>query len=190
MASNQFMSDVEDELKRIESQKNTEEDSEKRRKLLENVQSELICAICLDVYEIPTVIGNCLHTFCKECIASLGEKYIECPLCKQKYTLFFGIDDLKKNFQLANIIDHLPDSEKVRISHQAKVAAPPKPEHSLLDDFMRKDDSADDVWKRMNAEKSESDLFNPPSAPNFKLESFSDVVNKILERPGHYLNLK
>lgn len=55
----------------------------KVRELLQPLQSETKCPICLESQSEPYVVPDCLHRFCKECIeTSLRKCKNECPQCR------------------------------------------------------------------------------------------------------------
>ncbi len=69
----------------------------------EQLLSNFECPICFDVLENPQIINGCAHTFCQNCLKSLGKARIKkCPICKR------GFRKITKNYSLANIIDNLP----------------------------------------------------------------------------------
>lgn len=69
-AEQAFMNGLEEEIEEMKKAKNA--NANKSADKLNSVEEELICAVCLEVYTEPTVIGSCLHTFCLNCIKSLG----------------------------------------------------------------------------------------------------------------------
>lgn len=47
------------------------------------ISQELQCPICLDVFKDATVVKECLHRFCSECISKcLRTAKLECPTCR------------------------------------------------------------------------------------------------------------
>jgi SWI/SNF-related matrix-associated actin-dependent regulator of chromatin subfamily A3 len=45
------------------------------------IESQEVCAICLDNFELP-VITACAHAFCRGCIELVIERQHKCPLCR------------------------------------------------------------------------------------------------------------
>lgn len=42
------------------------------------------CSICLNIFEEPVNIKNCLHKFCKKCIEEYNRKFKkECVICRK-----------------------------------------------------------------------------------------------------------
>ena len=82
-----------------------------------SLDDELTCSICLEMYRDPVSLP-CLHSFCLECIKRIrpqtnpslrGSVFIVCPQCRIKVTLQWkgGVDNLPRNFDLANIVSKL-----------------------------------------------------------------------------------
>jgi len=68
------------------------------------------CPICTELYMDPRVLP-CIHTFCLKCIKELskdkqpGDK-LACPLCRKEFAVpSNGVDDLPKNFCVANFLE-------------------------------------------------------------------------------------
>ena len=73
------------------------------RKSLEQLEKEIICAVCQEHYTEPKILP-CLHYYCKKCVHALvlrtGSKQpFSCPECREKTTLpEGGVDQLKTAF--------------------------------------------------------------------------------------------
>ena len=73
------------------------------RKSLEQLEKEIICAVCQEHYTEPKILP-CLHYYCKKCILKLalrtGSKQpFSCPECREETTLpEGGVDQLKTAF--------------------------------------------------------------------------------------------
>lgn len=54
----------------------------------ENVSSDFVCSICLDVFEDPVSLEGCEHVFCRACIAPVVRSYDRrsCPNCNRSIT--------------------------------------------------------------------------------------------------------
>ncbi|CAK8694792.1 unnamed protein product [Clavelina lepadiformis] len=77
----------------------------------------LTCQICMEPYQSPKVL-TCQHSFCTSCLESCDKtaqgSYILCPICRQRTILGLkGIEGLKNNFVLSNIIDMLVEWRRV-----------------------------------------------------------------------------
>lgn len=60
---------------------------EERTLILRKLNQELTCSICLCIINSCSVVKECLHRFCHECITKylrVGKK--ECPTCRAKCT--------------------------------------------------------------------------------------------------------
>ncbi|XP_071426462.1 E3 ubiquitin/ISG15 ligase TRIM25-like isoform X1 [Pithys albifrons albifrons] len=71
-----------------------------------SLEAELICSICLCLYQDPVSL-SCGHSFCKLCVQKVlkaqqhSEAPLTCPMCK----LCLGPNlELQKNFHLSNIV--------------------------------------------------------------------------------------
>ena len=73
------------------------------RKSLEQLEKEIICAVCQEHYTEPKILP-CLHYYCKKCVHALvlrtGSKTpFSCPECREETTLpKGGVDQLKTAF--------------------------------------------------------------------------------------------
>ena len=77
-------------------------------KSLEDLEKEIVCAICHDHYSQPKILP-CLHYYCKGCILKLAlrtgtEKPFPCPECRKEITLPEGNED---NLPSAFFVDRL-----------------------------------------------------------------------------------
>ncbi|XP_078656566.1 E3 ubiquitin-protein ligase TRIM45-like [Branchiostoma floridae x Branchiostoma belcheri] len=67
----------------------------------------LTCAICMLHFRDPRILP-CLHTFCRECLQLWATKQqpLECPTCRKQVSLpNQGVDGLKSNFYVSNLLD-------------------------------------------------------------------------------------
>ena len=64
------------------------------------VDNHFKCAICLDTFEGPNVIPECLHRFCDTCIKKSIQRCTECT-CRARIT---SRRDLRKDQLLENIV--------------------------------------------------------------------------------------
>lgn len=52
-------------------------------KELDLMRYAFLCPICLEIFKRPTVLSNCGHIFCFECLTStLKGRLHRCPLCR------------------------------------------------------------------------------------------------------------
>jgi len=65
--------------------------SNKMTKLQNEMNEELICAICIEVISDCVTLSPCLHSFCNHCVTSFRKSSTECPTCRQK------IQSVRKN---------------------------------------------------------------------------------------------
>jgi len=79
-------------------------------KMLSDLAEEVKCSLCLGYFNQPVAL-NCFHTFCAECVEALVSKdknSVQCPLCRNVFTLpDGGVQGLKHNHYLANIVEKL-----------------------------------------------------------------------------------
>lgn len=86
----------------------------------QDVAAELQCPICLQDYNHPKVMGQCLHSACLECleqmIATLGKDSFPCPACRQKCRVPpGGVVGLKDDFHLRAIVEKYQAAKKKSI---------------------------------------------------------------------------
>ena len=95
----------------------------KKEKLAEQIDAQLVCAICTGRYKVPKVLP-CLHSFCRECLETLikhekgkslraaegdaraNSVRISCPTCRNESDLPpTGVDGYNTNFTLSNLVE-------------------------------------------------------------------------------------
>ncbi|XP_046579432.1 mucin-4-like [Haliotis rubra] len=85
--------------------------------LSKNVEQELTCAVCCELYSCPLLL-QCSHSFCKKCIQDLvrNEDYyssypvkFKCPVCRAPSRS--GIGSLPENLALSNLVTVLKTDE-------------------------------------------------------------------------------
>ena len=72
--------------------------------MLEDLEKELECSLCKDVFREPKTL-RCLHSFCLECLEIYIEKNhsnvcLSCPICR---TPFQFLQNQNQNQQLSNL---------------------------------------------------------------------------------------
>lgn len=96
--------------------------------LLQKVEGEVTCHICLDTYEEPKLLP-CFHIYCKKCLVRLpirdtkGVLILTCPECRQVTPIPpGGVKDLKSAFyinRLLGIVQEEYKQEKLCCSEHA-----------------------------------------------------------------------
>lgn len=82
--------------------------------VLEGLEEELTCSVCLDIYRNPVSLG-CGHSFCEECIQGVlrsqhcPQGLFSCPLCS---TLEAPPTKLQPNIQLRSIVQKFLDTSE------------------------------------------------------------------------------
>ena len=87
-------------------------------KVVERVEEQLNCSICLDTYTDPKIL-QCFHVFCRQCLVPLGVRdqqgqlSLTCPTCRQVTPIpARGVAGLQSAFQINNLLEILEDSIK------------------------------------------------------------------------------
>ena len=88
-------------------------------KLVEKIEGELTCTVCLGTFVEPKVLP-CLHTYCKKCVERIAQSSssIVCPQCREKHTLpNGGVNKLLTSFTFTNLVKlleiHKADSKNL-----------------------------------------------------------------------------
>ncbi len=89
-------------------------------KVIEKLDEQLNCSICLDTYTDPKLL-QCFHTYCTKCLIKLvvrdtqGQLTLTCPACR-KVTPFppNGVRGLQSAFQINDFIGIRDDLKKVK----------------------------------------------------------------------------
>mmetsp|Transcript_59284 Transcript_59284/g.139614 ORF Transcript_59284/g.139614 Transcript_59284/m.139614 type:complete len:553 (-) Transcript_59284:160-1818(-) len=113
-----------------------EEEVEEDDKFEEMEDLGLICAVCMEPYDLPPSMKTpkalpCLHTFCLDCCNSLSRvphshfrtTTIACPQCRKVSPLPSGADGLPSNYALLSIIKRAPSSTSADLSGARQAAA-------------------------------------------------------------------
>ncbi|MEE6484797.1 hypothetical protein FKM82_014041 [Ascaphus truei] len=87
---------------------------------MDNLEKQLICPICLEMFNKPVVILPCQHNLCRKCandVFQAGNPYwptrssvsggrFRCPTCRHEVILDrHGVYGLQRNLLVENIID-------------------------------------------------------------------------------------
>ena len=87
-------------------------------KIVERVEEQLSCSICLDTYTDPKIL-QCFHVFCRQCLVPLGVRdqqgqlSLTCPTCRQVTPIpARGVAGLQSAFHINNLLEILEDSAK------------------------------------------------------------------------------
>ena len=93
-----------------------------RDELIQKIEEELKCAVCLDKFDDPKVLP-CLHTYCRKCVEDLVGKSqkkdaVVCPQCRGEHTLpVGGAGKLLTSFTFTNLVKllevHKADSKRL-----------------------------------------------------------------------------
>ena len=85
-------------------------------KVVERVEEQLNCSICLDTYTDPKIL-QCFHVFCRQCLVPLGVRdqqgqlSLTCPTCRQVTPIpVRGVAGLQSAFHINNLLEILEDS--------------------------------------------------------------------------------
>ncbi|XP_031169693.1 tripartite motif-containing protein 54 isoform X1 [Sander lucioperca] len=101
---------------------------------MENLEKQLICPVCLEMFSKPVVILPCQHNLCRKCandifqsanplwqsrgsssMASSGTRF-RCPACRHEVVLDrHGVFGLQRNLLVENIIDIYRQQESSRL---------------------------------------------------------------------------
>ncbi len=88
-------------------------------KLIEKLDEQLNCSICLDTYTDPKVL-QCFHTYCTKCLIPLvrgrkGQLTLTCPACRQVTPIPpNGVRGLQSAYQITDLIGIRDDLKKVK----------------------------------------------------------------------------
>ena len=87
-------------------------------KVVERVEEQLNCSICLDTFTDPKIL-QCFHVFCRQCLVPLGVRdqqgqlSLTCPTCRQVTPIpARGVAGLQSAFHINNLLEILEDSVK------------------------------------------------------------------------------
>ncbi|XP_074654156.1 E3 ubiquitin-protein ligase Midline-1-like [Tubulanus polymorphus] len=75
--------------------------------MADDMKSELLCPICLDLYKVPIILP-CSHILCHECTSQLfNQNFVKCPVCRDRSYVTGGVDTLPRVITLENIIHRI-----------------------------------------------------------------------------------
>ncbi|KAM9798252.1 tripartite motif-containing protein 54 [Neosynchiropus ocellatus] len=122
---------------------------------LKNLEKQLICPVCLEVFSKPVVILPCQHNLCRKCAndilqqanpswhsrtpsSTVGSRF-RCPSCRHEVVLDrHGVYGLQRNLLVENIIDIYRSQESSRLggvkpekTHQQHVMCEEHPEEKV-----------------------------------------------------------
>ncbi|KAH3828595.1 hypothetical protein DPMN_130577 [Dreissena polymorpha] len=99
-----------------------------------DVDSDLQCPICLELYTYPIILP-CSHVLCRSpCAEHLFDfNFIRCPVCRDKLLRQWRyIESLPRVIALENIIERYKKEQKKDKSEVAKSSASPQPKQTAV----------------------------------------------------------
>ena len=107
---------------------------EKAIYVLEQLNEQLLCAVCLEKFSEPKLL-HCHHTFCTKCLQRIinncNSAYITCPTCRNETRIpDLGIESLPTNFFVNNLLAYLSlegeHFEKARSERKCETCGDPE----------------------------------------------------------------
>ena len=93
--------------------------------LLEKVEEELNCSICLDTYSDPKLL-QCFHAYCHKCLVKLvvrdqqRQLILTCPICRHDTPVpANGVAGLQPAFQINHLLEIMEEHKKAAADPQA-----------------------------------------------------------------------
>ena len=87
-------------------------------KVLQEVEEELNCSICLDTYTDPKLL-QCYHVYCRKCLVKLvvrdqqGQLVVSCPICRHDTPVpANGVTGLQPAFQINHLLEIMEKHKK------------------------------------------------------------------------------
>ena len=87
-------------------------------KVLQEVEEELNCSICLDTYTDPKLL-QCYHVYCRKCLVKLvvrdqqGQLTLTCPICRHDTPVpANGVAGLQPAFQINHLLEIVEKHKK------------------------------------------------------------------------------
>lgn len=102
--------------------------------VLEQLNEQLLCAVCLEKYCEPRLL-DCHHTFCTKCLLRIinncDSPHVTCPTCRNETQIpKGGIDCLPTNFFVNNMLGYLSldteDMERIRVERKCETCDEPE----------------------------------------------------------------
>ena len=95
-------------------------------KVIQEVEEELNCSICLDTYTDPKLL-QCYHVYCRKCLVKLvvrdqqGQLIVSCPICRHDTPIpANGVAGLQPAFQINHLLE-IMEKHKRAASDSANV---------------------------------------------------------------------
>ena len=99
-------------------------------KVLQEVEEELNCSICLDTYTDPKLL-QCYHIYCRKCLVKLvvrdqqGQLTLTCPICRHTTPVpANGVAGLQPAFQINHLLDIMEKHKKAKADPSASANTP------------------------------------------------------------------
>ena len=76
-----------------------------------NSSHNLTCPLCLDIFDVATILTSCGHTFCRKCLKNYDVSHQDldhmiCPLCRKITKLSVNrVDDFLTNVTVNGLVD-------------------------------------------------------------------------------------
>ena len=94
-------------------------------KVLQEVEEELNCSICLDTYTDPKLL-QCFHVYCRKCLVKLvgrdqqGHLILTCPICRHDTPVpANGVTGLQPAFQINHLLEIMEKHKKAKADPSA-----------------------------------------------------------------------
>uniref|UniRef100_A0A3P8Q6T5 Tripartite motif-containing protein 54 n=1 Tax=Astatotilapia calliptera TaxID=8154 RepID=A0A3P8Q6T5_ASTCA len=117
--------------------------------VMESLEKQLICPICLEMFTKPVVILPCQHNLCRKCANDASNPYLStrsgstvtsggrfrCPSCRHEVVLDrHGVYGLQRNLLVENIIDMYKQGGGVTTNVSIKPGVEVKPEQPMCEE--------------------------------------------------------
>ncbi|XP_041457244.1 tripartite motif-containing protein 59-like [Lytechinus variegatus] len=99
------------------------------------VEQNLSCPLCFEIFDEPTILTSCGHTFCRKCLKNYDKSqsrkepdrnYMVCPICRgiTEFKSTNRVDDFCPNLLVKCLVDDVKDVlEKKNLKSNTEVRA-------------------------------------------------------------------